>query len=66
MDKNKSSYITAKWIISIILSVGVGTFITNILGNIEVNVWITRIMGAFATVIVELIFYYFWIKKAKK
>lgn len=58
--------ITLKWIISIIVSVGVGTFITNILGNIEINVWITRIIGAVAAVIVELFFYYFWIRKEKK
>lgn len=66
MNQNKSNYITVKWIVSIIFSVVVGTFITNILGNVGLNVWITRVIGAFVTAIVELIFYYLWIKKEEK
>lgn len=65
MKEDKSNYITIKWIISIIVSVGIGTFITYILGNTEINVWITRIIGAAISVIVELMFYYVWLKKAK-
>lgn len=57
---------SVKWIISIILSVGIGTLIINILGNIEVNVWITRIAGGLVTAITGLLFYYLWIKKTKK
>lgn len=56
---------TIKCIISIIVSVGIGTFIMNILENIEINVWIARILGAFVSVILELIFNYFWIEKKK-
>lgn len=66
MNQNKSNYITLKWIISIILSVGIGTFTMNILENTQVNVWIARTIGAVITAIVELIFYYFWIKKLEK
>ena len=54
--------ITLKWIISIIVSVGIGTFIMNVLGNTDVNVWLTRIIGVIFAVIGELIFYYLWIK----
>lgn len=66
MNQNKSNYVTIKWIISIIVSVGIGTFIMNILGNVGVNVWIARIVGGFVTAIVELFFYYLWIKKEEK
>lgn len=57
--------ITLKWIISILVSVGIGTFVMNISGNTEMNVWFTRIIGAIVTIIVELIFYYLWIKEKK-
>jgi len=66
MKQNKSNYITVKWIISLILSVGVGTFMMNILENIELNVWIARSIGALVTAIVGLLFYYLWIKKTEK
>jgi hypothetical protein len=37
--------------------------IMNFLGNTDVNIWFTRIIGAIFAVIVELIFYYLWIKR---
>jgi len=58
MKQNKISNVTIKWIISIILSIGTGTFIMNILENIELNVWFARIIGAIVSVIIGLIFYY--------
>lgn len=57
---------TLKWIVSIIILVGIGTFIMNILENIEINVWIARIVGVIIAVIVELIFNNLWFKKRRK
>lgn len=65
MKQKDSNNITVKSIILIIVSVGIGTFISNILGNIEINIWFARISGAFATVIVALILHYILIKKTK-
>lgn len=64
MNKNKN-YVTLKWFISIILSVGIGTFIMNILGIMQINVWITRFIGMLVTVMIGLLFYYLWIRKNK-
>lgn len=66
MNQNKSNYITIKWIILLIISVGIGTFFMNVLYNTELNVWIARSIGCLVTVIVGLIFYYLWIKKTPK
>lgn len=61
--KQKNSYKdTVKWIISIVVSVGIGSFIDNKLENIEMNVWFARAIGALVTVIVMLLLYYLLIK----
>ena len=62
----KANYTTIKWIVSVSLSVLIGTTIMTILGNIGLNVWITRIAGAFCTAITGLIIYYLWIKSGEK
>lgn len=64
--KKHDSYITLIWIVSILVSVGVGTFILTVLETTMLNVWISRIVGCTITVIVELLFYYLWIRKIKK
>lgn len=64
--KKHDSYITLIWIISILVSVGVGTFILTVLETTMLNVWISRIVGCTITVIAELLFYYLWIRKIKK
>lgn len=55
--------ITSKWIVSIILSVSIATFIMNILNNIGINVWLARIIGACLAAVIELFLYYLFIKK---
>ena len=48
-----------KWITTVALAVGIGTFVTlNILGKIDMNVWLTRGIGCLITVIMALIIYH--------
>ncbi len=61
--KKHDSYITLIWIVSILVSVGVGTFILTVLETTMLNVWISRIIGCAIIVIAELLFYHLWIKK---
>ena len=66
MKQNDSNNDTIKWIILIIVSVGVGTFINNILGNIEINIWFARAIGALVTAIVALLLHHLLIKNTEK
>jgi len=66
MKQNFSNDATVKWIILVILSVGIGSFISNILENIKTNIWLARGIGAFVTVIVTLLLYHLLIKKTEK
>jgi len=66
MKQNNANNVTVKWIISIVVSVGIGTFISNILENVKMNIWFTRAIGALVTVIVVLILYYLLIQNTEK
>ena len=66
MKQNNSNNDTVKRIILVFVSVGVGTFINNILGNIEMNIWFARAMGALSTVATTLLLYHLLIKNNKK
>lgn len=59
-------YATIKWIILVSLSVGVDTFIMNILGNVEMNIWFARFGGALVTAIVPLLLHHLLIKNTGK
>ena len=54
------------WIVSIIISVGIGSFVLSILETTMLNVWLSRIIGCAITVIIELVLNYFFISKNKK
>lgn len=60
----KENYIF--WIVSIIVSVGIGSFVLDVLETTTLNVWISRIIGCTVTVIIELVSHYFFISKNKK
>lgn len=66
MEKKKSNNDTIKWIILVIVSVGVGTFIMTILGNIEMNIWFARGVGALVTAILALFLHRLLIKNTEK
>ena len=59
-------YATIKQIILVIASVGVGAFIMNILGNVEMNIWFARFGGALVTAIVALLLHHLLIKNTGK
>lgn len=59
-------YATIKWIILVIASGGVGAFIMNILGNVEMNIWFARFGGALVAAIVELLLHHLLIKNTGK
>ncbi len=55
---------TLKWIIMIVVSVGVGTFIdVNVLETAGLNVWLSRGIGCLIAVVVALILDYFLLKE---
>ena len=62
MKKNNYTF----WIVSIIVSVGIGSFVLNVLETTMLNVWLSRIIGCTVSVIIELVLYYFYICKIKK
>ncbi|MEA4811504.1 MAG: hypothetical protein VB108_02910 [Anaerolineaceae bacterium] len=52
--------IFTKWILLLVFSVGMGTFIyENILNKLNINVWFARSGGALATALIALALYYF-------
>ena len=58
---------TIKWIIRVVLAVGIGTFVSlNILEKTDMNVWLTRGIGCLVTVISVLIIYYYFSGKKNK
>ena len=55
---------TLKWIIMIVASVVVGTFIdVNILEKVDLNVWLSRGIGRLIAVVIALILYRFLLKE---
>lgn len=47
---------TVKWIILLLVSVGIGSFVdVNILEKIDMNVWLSRGIGCLVTVIIALL-----------
>jgi len=59
---------TIMWIITVVLSVGIGTFVSvNILEKIDMNVWLSRGIGCLVTVIIALVIYHcFLVKKEQR
>lgn len=53
-----------KKIILVILSVGIGSYITTVLEQIEMNVWIARTCGALTTVVIALLLYKFYLNNS--
>ncbi|SUY48501.1 Uncharacterised protein [Clostridium putrefaciens] len=53
-----------KKIVLLVVSVGVGSFVKEILEKTEINVWLARGIGGLVTVIIALLLYYLWIKKS--
>ncbi|MBU3161264.1 hypothetical protein KPL37_16220 [Clostridium frigoris] len=53
-----------KKIVLVIVSVGVGSFVADVLEKTEINVWLARGTGCLVTVIIALLLYYLLIKKS--
>ena len=66
MEKKNKTYMTIVWIICLFISIDIGNHVLNFFTNIGLNVWIARIIGAIACILMETIFYYLWIKKASE
>ena len=55
---------TLKWILMIVVSVGVGTFIdVNILEKVDLSIWLSRGIGCLITVVIALILYHCLLKE---
>ncbi|MCQ4022378.1 MULTISPECIES: hypothetical protein [unclassified Ruminococcus] len=55
---------TLKWMIMIVVSVGVGTFIdVNLLEKVALNVWLSRGFGCLIAVVVALLMHRFLLKE---
>lgn len=57
---------TTKYLISLIVSLYIGDFFTDILESRDMNVWIARAIGCGICVIIGLLFFRFWIKDEKR
>lgn len=66
MGQKKTNNDTIKRIILVIASVGVGTFIMNILLNTDIYIWFARGVGALVTAIVALFLHHILIKNTRK
>ena len=63
----KSSIITLKTIIALLISIGIANyFLINILENLPINIWIARGIGLVICIIIGLILCAIWIKKENK
>lgn len=63
MEKKNKIYITIVWLISLLISIGLGTHALHFLENIGLNIWIARFIGCGVCAGVGILFYYLWIKK---
>lgn len=66
MKQNNSNNNTVKWIILIVVSVGIGSFTDNVLENIKMNIWFARVMGALVTAIAALLLDHLLMKNTEK
>ena len=66
MEKKNKTYMTIVWIICLFISIDIENHVLNFFTNIGLNVWIARIIGAIACILMETIFYYLWIKKVSE
>lgn len=57
---------TTKYFISLIVSLYIGDFFTDILERTAMNVWVARAIGCGICVIIGLLFIRLWIKDEKK
>lgn len=57
---------TTKYFISLIISLNIGDFFTDILEITDMNVWVARAIGCGICVIIGLLFIRLWIKDEKK
>jgi len=53
-----------KRIVLIVVSVGVGSLVSDILEKTEINIWLGRGIGCLVSVIIALLLYYLLIKKS--
>lgn len=63
MSQNKKWNRTIKWIIAVLISLQIGSFVTETLYTTNINVWICRMSGAMITAMMGMIFYDVWINK---
>ena len=63
----KSSIITLKTIIALLICIGIANFmLVNVLENLPINIWVARSIGIVICVIIGIILYTFWVKKENK
>lgn len=62
MKQKNSNNNIVKWIILIVGSIEIGTFIDCVLENIKMNIWFARTAGALGTLIATLLLYNLLIK----
>lgn len=63
MEKKSKVYVTIVWLISFLISIGLGTHTLHFLENVGLNIWIARFIGCAVCTGVGILFYYLWIKK---
>ena len=60
----KSSIITLKTIIALLICIGIANFmLVNVLENLPINIWVARSIGACICVLIGLVLYQLWLKK---
>lgn len=55
--------ITMKYLISLFISVKIGSIVTNFFAKADINVWIARVIGCIICIMIGLIFYSLWINR---
>ncbi|MBY7141759.1 hypothetical protein KFZ56_01350 [Virgibacillus sp. NKC19-3] len=48
---------TTRWLLLLLVAVGIGSFVNMIMENIDINIWIARAAGCLVSAVVGLIFY---------
>lgn len=58
---------TLQWLILLIISVSLGSFILTILANAPINIWLARLIGAIVAALIGIfIAYFFQLRNQKK
>lgn len=64
--KNTKLNTNIKWLITIIIAVGIGSLVLDVLDRTDMNIWIARVKVCTSSVFITLLINYLWLNNKSK